>query len=189
MATIYVDSRRRVSGSDSNFAFELPETLHMQSSAKMAVYKVRIADAFKSTDRGRNLYWQDQALGTLNSAQLPVGAWAAAPAPEPVHLTPAQMRMGKGTMMSLERRNEPQMLRSFWKNYPSYRVQPLLQKRYHELLEARAFNEWLENRRIRKEGEEYTDTVGRLTDAVNRRVPQLRYAPAARAGVQPETSR
>ena len=52
MSTIYVDSRRRVSGSDSNFTFELPETLHMQSSAKMAVYKVRIADAFLSTDNG-----------------------------------------------------------------------------------------------------------------------------------------
>ena len=48
----------RFSGSDSNFAFELPETLHMQSSAK----KVRVADAFLSTDRGRNLYWIDQAL-------------------------------------------------------------------------------------------------------------------------------
>ena len=75
---IYVDSRRRVSGSDSNFAFELPETLHMQSSAKMAVYKVRIADAFLSTDRGRNLYWIDEALGTLNTAQLPVGAYTGA---------------------------------------------------------------------------------------------------------------
>ena len=79
--------------------------------------------------------------------------------------------------MPLERRNEPQMLRSFWKQYPSYRVQPLLYKRYNELLEARALNEWLENRRIRKEGEEYTDAVGRLTDTVNRRLPQLRYAP------------
>ena len=78
MSTIYVDSRRRVSGSDSNFTFELPETLHMQSSAKMAVYKVRIADAFLSTDRGRNLYWIDQALGTLNSAQLPIGAYTGA---------------------------------------------------------------------------------------------------------------
>ena len=47
----------------------------MQSSAKMAVYKVRIADAFLSTDRGRNLYWIDQALGTLNTAELPVGAY------------------------------------------------------------------------------------------------------------------
>ena len=32
-------------------------------------------------------------------------------------------------MIPLERRNEPQMLRSFWKQYPSYRVQPLLYKR------------------------------------------------------------
>ena len=87
-------------------------------------------------------------------------------------------------MMPLNRRNEPQMLRSFWKQYPSYRVQPLLYKRYNELLEARALNEWLENRRIRKEGEEYTDAVGRLTDTVNRRLPQLRYAPAERAGVR-----
>ena len=82
--------------------------------------------------------------------------------------------------MPLERRNEPQMLRSFWKQYPSYRAQPLL---YNEL-EARAFNKWLESRRLRKEGEEYTDAVGRLTDTVNRRLPQLRYAPAERAGVR-----
>ena len=77
-----------------------------------------------------------------------------------------------------------QMLRSFWKQYPSYRVQPLLYKRYNEVLDTRAFNEWLENRRIRKEGEEYSDAVGRLTDTVNRRLPQLRYAPAERAGVR-----
>ena len=75
MTTIYVDSRKRVSGLDSNFAFEIPETIHMQSSAKLAVYKARIADAFLSTDRGRNLYWIDQALGTLNTAELPVGAY------------------------------------------------------------------------------------------------------------------
>ena len=93
-------------------------------------------------------------------------------------------RVSKATMMPLERRNEPQMLRSFWKQYPSYRVQPLLYKRYNELLEARAFNEWLENRRIRKEGEEYTDAVGRLTETVNRRLPQLRYAPAERSGIR-----
>ncbi|CAE7317175.1 unnamed protein product [Symbiodinium microadriaticum] len=116
---------------------------------------------------------------------------AAAPAPEPepkqpepprqpVRMTPAQMRMVR--QISKQNRFEQlamansMMLRSFWKHYPSYRVQPLLQKRYHELLEARAFNEWLENRRIRKEGEEYTDTVGRLTDAVNREAPvRLNY--------------
>ena len=41
--------------------------------------------------------------------------------------------------MPLHRRNEAQMLKSFWKQYPSYRVQPLLYKRYNELVEARAF--------------------------------------------------
>ena len=48
--------------------------------------------------------------------------------------------------------------RSFWKQYPSYRVQPLLYKRYNELP---GFHEWLENRRIRKEGEEYVDAEER----------------------------
>ena len=37
-------------------------------------------------------------------------------------------------MMPLQRRNEAQMVRSFWKQYPSYRVQPLLYKRYNELV-------------------------------------------------------
>ena len=61
---------------------EPPDTdelhVHMQSSTKLAVYKVRIADAFLSTDRGRNLYRIDQALGTLNTAELPVGAYTGA---------------------------------------------------------------------------------------------------------------
>ena len=46
-----------------------------------------------------------------------------------------------------------------------------------------AFNEWLSNRRLRQEGETYADELGRMTEAVNRRIPQLRYAPAERAGV------
>ena len=149
----------------------------------------------------------DAGAGGEQAPQAPV-----APEPErqpeqpeqprrPVHLTPAQMRRVsaeplqaagrgrqhgclKGTMMPLERRNEPQMVRSFWKQYPSYRVQPLLYKRYNELVKARTFNDWLENWRIRKEGEEYTDAVGRLTDTVNRRLPQLRYGSAERAGVR-----
>ena len=47
-------------------------------------------------------------------------------------------------MMSIEPRNEPQMLRWFRKTYPSYDLQPLLLKRQRELEEARAFNAWLE---------------------------------------------
>ena len=75
MTTIYVDSRKRVAGSDSDFKVDLGESLHLQSDARLAVYKIRIADSFVSTDRGRYLYWVDAALGTLNWALLPEGAY------------------------------------------------------------------------------------------------------------------
>ena len=75
MTTIYVDSRKRVAGSDSDFEVDLGESLHLQSDARLAVYKIRIADSFLSTDRGRYLYWVDAALGTLNWALLPEGAY------------------------------------------------------------------------------------------------------------------
>ena len=51
---------------------DLGESLHLQSDARLAVYKIRIADSFLSTDRGRYLY---AALGTLNWALLPEGAY------------------------------------------------------------------------------------------------------------------
>ena len=72
MTTIYVDSRKRVAGSDSDFEVDLGESLHLQSDARLAVYKIRIADSFLSTDRGRYLYWVDAAL---NWALLPEGAY------------------------------------------------------------------------------------------------------------------
>ena len=72
MTTIYVDSRKRVAGSDSDFEVDL------QSDARLAVYKIRLADSFLSTDRGRYLYWVDAALGTLNWALLPEGAYTGA---------------------------------------------------------------------------------------------------------------
>ena len=71
-----------------------------------------------------------------------------------------------------ERRNEAAMLRAFHKQYPSYNLTPLLYKRQQQLIDARAFNEWLANRRQRQEGEAYADEVGRAVDAVNRRIPQ-----------------
>ena len=86
-------------------------------------------------------------------------------------------------MMPLERRNEPQMLRQFSKMYPSYNLNPLLRRRHQQLVEAQAFNQWLSDRRLRQEGETYADELSRTTEAVNRRIPQLRYAPAERAGV------
>ena len=73
------------------------------------------------------------------------------------------------------------MLRWFRRTYPSYNLQPLLLKRYRELEEARAFNNWLGERRQAQEGQ---DDVSRLTEAVHRQVPQLRYARAERRGVE-----
>ena len=72
------------------------------------------------------------------------------------------------SMMSIEPRNEPRMLR---KTYPSYNLQPLLLKRYRELEEARAFNNWLGERRQAQEGQRHLDDVSRLTEAVRRQVP------------------
>ena len=51
------------------------------------------------------------------------------------------------------------------------------------MLDAKAFNEWLANGRLKQEGEEYADAMGRVTEAVNRRVPQLRWAGAERRQV------
>ena len=51
MTTIYVDSRTRVAGLDSDFEVDLGKSLHLQSDARLAVYKIRIADSFLSTDR------------------------------------------------------------------------------------------------------------------------------------------
>ena len=52
--------------------------MHLQGSARLGVFKIRVADTFLSTDRGAYLYWKDTALGTLNWAQLPTGAYTGA---------------------------------------------------------------------------------------------------------------
>ncbi|OLP91619.1 hypothetical protein AK812_SmicGene26658 [Symbiodinium microadriaticum] len=67
--------RRRVAGTDSDFEFDVGETVHLQGSARLGVFKIRVADTFLSTDRGTYLYWKDTALATLNWAQLPTGAY------------------------------------------------------------------------------------------------------------------
>ena len=62
---------------------------------------------------------------------------------------------------------EPRMLRWFCKTYPSYNLQPLLLKHYRELEEARAFNNWLGERRQAQEGQRHLHDVSRLTEAVH----------------------
>ena len=66
MTAIYVDSRKRVARSDSDFEVDLGESLHLQSDARLAVYKIRLADRFLSTDRGRYLHWKAE-LGRSGS--------------------------------------------------------------------------------------------------------------------------
>ena len=77
MTTIWIDSRKRAAGRDEDFEFDIGETVHLQGSARLGVFKIRVADTFLSTDRGAYLYWKDTALGTLNWAQLPTGGSAA----------------------------------------------------------------------------------------------------------------
>ena len=61
MTTIRVDSRKRVAGTDSDFEFDVGETVHLQGSARLGVFKIRVADTFLSTDRGTFVYWKDTA--------------------------------------------------------------------------------------------------------------------------------
>ena len=60
--------------------------------ARLAVYKIRIADSFLSTDRGRYLYWVDAALGTLNWGLLPEGAYARPTLPRPPTARPRSLQ-------------------------------------------------------------------------------------------------
>eukprot|EP00439_Symbiodinium_sp_Y106_P034055 s4098_g4.t1 len=84
MTTIWVDSRKRVAGTDSDFEFDVGETVHLQGSARLGVFKIRVADTFLSTDRGTYLYWRDTALGTAPRRRLhrrAPGSAATSPAP------------------------------------------------------------------------------------------------------------
>ena len=73
MTTIWIEAGS--AGRDEDFEFDIGETVHLQGSARLGVFKIRVADTFLSTDRGTYLYWKDTALGTLNWAQLPTGAY------------------------------------------------------------------------------------------------------------------
>ena len=64
MTTIFVDSRKRVAGSDSDFEVDLGESLHLQSD-RLAIYKIRLTDSFLSTDR---VHWHP--AGRLGQLQL-----------------------------------------------------------------------------------------------------------------------
>jgi hypothetical protein len=75
MTTVYVDSRYRVRGSDSDFLTSLRETLHLEGPVKYRIDNIRFTDAFLSTDRGSFVYYLDGA-GGLSHSQLPPMAYS-----------------------------------------------------------------------------------------------------------------
>ena len=72
-----MDSRKRVAGSDSDFEVDLGELLHLQSDAPDRLQDP-LGQQFPVHGPGRYLYWVDAALGTLNWALLPEGAYTGA---------------------------------------------------------------------------------------------------------------
>ena len=61
-SVIYVDSRARTSGSDSNFEIELRESLHL-SDHGVRLDSIRFTNSFLTTDLGRHVYYKDGAGG------------------------------------------------------------------------------------------------------------------------------
>ncbi len=53
---IWVDSRMRTSGTDSDFEVSLRESVHL-SDARVRVDKLTFSDSFYTTDTGANLYF------------------------------------------------------------------------------------------------------------------------------------
>ena len=43
MTTIWIDSRKRAAGRDEDFEFDIGDTVHLQGSARLGVFKIRVA--------------------------------------------------------------------------------------------------------------------------------------------------
>jgi hypothetical protein len=71
--TIYVDSRLRTSGTDSDFTVDLRETVALEG-ARVRFDKIRFVDSFFTTDLGANLYYKDGS-GGLQVYQIPEAAY------------------------------------------------------------------------------------------------------------------
>ena len=70
---IFIDSRVRTSGTDSDFEVDLRESVHL-SNARLRVDKLTFTDSFLTTDAGAHLYFSDGA-GQMTSVQIPEGAY------------------------------------------------------------------------------------------------------------------
>jgi hypothetical protein len=70
---IFVDSRMRTTGTDSDFEVDLRESVHL-SNARLRVDKLTFTDSFLTTDAGAHLYFSDGA-GQMTSVTIPEGAY------------------------------------------------------------------------------------------------------------------
>ena len=70
---IWVDSRMRVSGSDSDFEVSLRESVHL-SDARVRIDKLSFVDSFLTTDAGQNLFFLAPG-GGFSSVSVPQGAY------------------------------------------------------------------------------------------------------------------
>ena len=68
---IWVDSRMRVSGIDSDFEVSLRESVHL-SDARVRVDNMTFVDSFLTTDAGQYLYF---GAASLSYVSVPQGAY------------------------------------------------------------------------------------------------------------------
>ena len=70
---IWVDSRMRTSGTDSDFEMSLRETVHL-SDTRVRIDKLTFADSFYTTDAGSNLYFA-APNNSFTHVSVPQGAY------------------------------------------------------------------------------------------------------------------
>ena len=70
---IFVDSRMRTIGTDSDFEIDLRESVHL-SNARLRVDKLTFTDSFLTTDAGAHLYFSNGA-GGISHVSIPEGAY------------------------------------------------------------------------------------------------------------------
>ena len=70
---IWVDSRMRTSGTDSDFEVSLRESVHL-SDARVRVDKLTFSDSFYTTDAGANLYFAAPG-NSFSCVTVPQGAY------------------------------------------------------------------------------------------------------------------
>ena len=71
---MWVDSRMRTSGTDSDFEVSLRETVHL-SDTRVRIDKLTFADSFYTTDAGSNLYFAAPNNSFTDMASVPQGAY------------------------------------------------------------------------------------------------------------------